>query len=663
MPVLCMGIKMRKYNSSMKTAFVSEAGSKLTNKDYFGFVELDNFACYVIADGITDRGDGDGARTAIEAIIQAFQENPGIGKGRIKGYLKQANEVLLKGEGDEKLKASLTVVITDYVKLRFGYVGNTRFRIYRQGRCYFATTDMSLSQDMVHSGQVREDKASRHEERNNLYAYLGQKSFHPFVSTKVKLLEGDILTLYTRGIWEQVDEGELLDVFSEAGNDPAEECDKVEELLLSRQPKELENYTFAAIYVEKVFQDPNRKRKIKGIIRITVVVLILLLVVGLLLFFWQKGRREKREEMELAFTNVETYIEDNNYIRAKEECDRALKLAGELKDKEEKEKYNQYLISLEAIIVADEAYDEGDYIQAKEDYLRARVRVKYADNLGLAYIEKRLEQITTYEQVFDQISLGDRLLEYENYALAEEKYLEAKEKASSIYFKEGKQQALDALDKLYEAWSEVQAKEEEANQERAAEEVAAAQLVAQAKKAYQEQDYEGAMVFYLMAIEKYEALEDQEQAAALEKQMSALEEKQAQVAARVEEAKTFREQARILEEEKKYALAIQQYQYAKAIYDKLDKTNEADEIQGKIDLITSKLTEAEKAAAKEAEEAAKKAQEEQKAEEAAKKAQEEQKAEEAAKKAQEAAERAEEAAKKAEEERKKQEQSTVSGNG
>ena len=89
---------MRKYNSSLKTAFVSEAGSKLTNKDYFGFVELDNFACYVIADGITDKGDADGARIAIEAIIQAFQEEPGIGKGRIKGYLKRANEVLLKGK-------------------------------------------------------------------------------------------------------------------------------------------------------------------------------------------------------------------------------------------------------------------------------------------------------------------------------------------------------------------------------------------------------------------------------------------------------------------------------------------------------------------------------------------------------------------------------------
>ncbi len=597
---------MRKYNSSIKTAFISEAGSRLNNNDYFGFVELDDFACYVIADGITDMRQADGARKAIEAVINAFEQEPGMGKKRIKSYLRRANEELLRGKSYDKLKASLTVLITDYERLRFGYVGNTRLRIYRQGKVYFASIDMSLSQDMVHTGRLSQDKVSNHEERNNLYCYLGQKNFHPFVSTKVKLLEGDILTLYTRGIWEHVDDGELLDVFSEAGNDPAEECDKVEELLLSRQPRELENYTFAAIYVEKVFQDPNRKRKRKRIIQSTVVVLVLLMVVGLVFFFWQRGRREKREEMELIFSNVETYIEDNNYIRAKEECDKALELAGELKDKDEKEKYNQYVISLEAIIVADEAYDEGDYTQAKEDYLKARVRVKYADNLGLSYIEKRLEQITAYEQVFDLIALGDRLLEYENYALAEEKYLEAKAKASSIYFQEGKQQALDALDQLYEAWSEVQAKEEEANQEQAAEEVAAAQLVAQAKKAYQEQDYEGAMVFYLMAMEKYEALEDAAQVAVLEKNIEALEEKQAQVAARVEEAKAFREQARILEEEKKYALAIQQYQYAKAIYDKLDKTNEADEIQGKIDLITSKLTEAEKAAAKEAEEERKK---------------------------------------------------------
>ena len=44
---------MRRDNSSFKTAFLSEAGSRLKNNDYFGFVELDGYACYVVADGIT----------------------------------------------------------------------------------------------------------------------------------------------------------------------------------------------------------------------------------------------------------------------------------------------------------------------------------------------------------------------------------------------------------------------------------------------------------------------------------------------------------------------------------------------------------------------------------------------------------------------------------
>lgn len=41
----------------------------------------------------------------------------------------------------------------------------------------------------------------KHEERNNLYAYLGQRKAKPYISKKIKLVETDILTLYTRGIY------------------------------------------------------------------------------------------------------------------------------------------------------------------------------------------------------------------------------------------------------------------------------------------------------------------------------------------------------------------------------------------------------------------------------------------------------------------------------
>lgn len=579
---------MRKYNSSFKAAFISEEGGKLKNNDYFGFVELDKYACYVIADGITDMRDSQSAKEAIVAVITAFQNAPGISRRKIKGYLRFANKELLRGKSYDKLKASLTVVVTNYEKFRYGYAGNTRLRLYRDGRRTLSTFDMSLGQDMVKAEQLTEDKLARHEERNNLYSYLGKAHFQPFVSKKIKLANGDIITLYTKGIWENVDEGELDDVFAETGNEPIEECNKVEDLLLSRQPKDLDNYTFAAIYVDKIFVDPNRKKRIKMIITITLIILVLALIIGVVIYLWRRDRAQKREDMAQYFTNTETYIEDKNFIRAKEECEKALELAGKLRDKEAEERYNAYLVCLEAIIRADDSYAGSDYAEAEDAYLAAKTRARYADNIALEYIEGKLLQIDQYEQVFDNIALGDRLLELGSYEMAEKKYIEAQKGAASIYFAEGKQQALDALEKLYEEWGAAKEELEQQSAEQAADEVAAAELVSQGDSAYSEGDYDGAMVFYLIALEKYTKMEDTVRIAFLNKKIIALNEKKSEVEDRMAEAKEFEELARMYEEEKDYEQAKIQYQYAKAIYEELDKSNKADEIQGKVDIVDTK---------------------------------------------------------------------------
>ena len=604
---------MRKYNSSIKTAFLSEAGSQLSNNDYFGFVELDNYACYVIADGITNMREALGAKAAISAVIDAFQREPGISKRKIKGYLKSANRELLQGKSYEKQKASVTAVVTDYVKFRYGHVGNTRLRLYREGRCILTTLDMSLSQDMVQEGAITQDKVARHEERNNLYAYLGREHFKPFLSKKKKFCNGDIITLYTRGIWENVDEGELADVFSEAGNEPMEECDKVEDMLLSRQPANLENYTFAAIYIEKTFTDPERKKRIKKAVTISITILMIAAVAALIIYLWHRGRVQKRTDMEQYFSNAQQYIESDNFLRAKEECAKALEQAQKLKDREAVNRYQTYLMCMESVIGADDAYTGGDYAGAKDAYIKAGEQVRYADNAGLMYIERKLRQIREYEQVFDSIELGDRLLEHDNYEQAEEKYLDAKVKASSIYFNDGKQQALDALDKLYEEWSAVKEEEEKEKKEQekqseeqaaklAAEQAAAAELVRQGEEAFSQGDLDGANVFYLIAMEKYAALDDTAQIEFLNMKIAALKEKQEEVAERVEDAKALEELARLLEEQKDYAQAKIHYQYAKAVYVEIGKNNKADEVQGKIDLIDAKEAQEEKEKQKEKEE-------------------------------------------------------------
>lgn len=579
---------MRKYNSNFKTAFISEEGSKLKNNDYFGFVELDKYACYVIADGITDMRDSQSAKRAIEGVIGAFHNEPGISRRKLRRYLRYANKELLRGKSYEKLKASITVVLTNYEKFRYGYAGNTRLRMYRDGHMILSSSDMSLSQDLVETEKLAEDKLSKHEERNNLYSYLGKEHFRPFISKKKKLMDGDIITLFTRGIWENIDEGELSDVFLETGNEPSEECDKVEDLLLSRQPENLENYTFAAIYIDKVFVDPNKRKRIKKIITIVIVVLILALVVSTVVYIYRKNRKQKREDMLQYFVNTETYIADNNYVRAKEECDKALELAKKLHDKEAENKYNNYLICLEAVIRADDSYDKGKYEEAGEAYLTAKVRIRYADNIAADYIEDRLSQIEYYEQVFNNITLGDSLLAYGSYAMAEQKYLEAKKDASVIYFAEGKQQALDALEKLYGEWSAAEEEIKEQEAEQAQNEAGAAELVKQGDETYGKGDYDGAMVFYLIALEKYTKMEDTAQISFLNKKIIALNEKQQEVESRMSEAKEFEELARMYEEEGNYEEAKLQYQYAKTIYEELDKQNKADEIQGKVDIVETK---------------------------------------------------------------------------
>ena len=194
---------------------------------------------------------------------------------------------------------------------------------------------------------------SKHEERHNLYTYLGQeKDFSPYISQSIKLINGDIVSLYTSGIWENIDEGELDDVFSEAGDEPQPILDEVEDLLLSRQPKNLTNYTIATIFIDKIFTDPNRARRIRRMIRIAIIVFIILLILGIIFYIWYSNRQDKKHKMNLYTDNTVTAIQDNNYIRAQSEVKKGIDLAENLDDEERINLLNNYSRLIDAVIAA-----------------------------------------------------------------------------------------------------------------------------------------------------------------------------------------------------------------------------------------------------------------------------------------------------------------------
>lgn len=593
---------MRKQNSEFLTAFTSEASRKIKNTDFFGFVELDKFACYVIADGIDDDVDTISAKLAVDTVVSAFMESPSMSRRAVRRYLQAANRALFTARSKMKLKASVTVLVTNYVKLRYGQAGNTRFRLYRDGFPRMQSQDSSLSMDMVREEKLEADKLAQHEERHNLFCYLGQeKGFSPYISKKFKLANADAAALYTRGIWENVDEGELKDVFSEASDEPQPIVDSVEDMLLSRQPEGLEKYTFAAIFFNKIFVDPNRKRKIRKILMIAIPIILVLVILTVILLVIHNNRKKNIAAMEQSFYDAIEYIQADNYPRAKTECQNALELANKLKDKEIQNDASNYMKLIESVIAGDTDLNDGDYRDAQRNYLNARNRSRYADNLGLDYIQDRLEQTGQYITVYDLIALGDTLVTNLQHDKAEERYLAAQLLAAGIYFTEGRDRAIAALERLYESMKQDQENNAAAAQQASEAQSAAAGVLSEGDAAFAKGDYTSALAYYTTALQKYTELEDEVQVAALLIKIAATEEKLAAQQELAVEAEDYMSLAEAAYAEKNYVQAKKYYLLAKDVYSSMQNEDKVAEVSRRMELVEMGVS-AEEAARKAAEE-------------------------------------------------------------
>ena len=581
---------MRKQNSTFKTAFISEAGSELKNNDYFAFVELEQYACYVIADGLNDLPDAESARLATLSIILAFQAHPSMTKRAVLSYLEEANQALFTADCRERLKASVTVIVTDYAKVRYGHVGNTRLRLYRDGSVLESTQDMSLGTELVREKKLTEDVLSRHEERNNLYSYLGiGKGLKSFVSKKKKLINGDILAFYTRGIWENLDSGELDDVFSEAKGDPQECLNNVEDLLLSRQPENLDNYTFAAIFIDKVFLDPDKKSRTKKIITIAIISIVIILVISLALWLFHYMKQKYKEDMERRYTNTIEYIQDNNFVKAEEECKEAVKLAEKLRDKKQVREFTDYQKLIEAINIAEDAYSGEKYEDAQTAYVKAKERSRYADRIADEYIDKQLGRITDYLSVFDYIQLGDTLVSQGDYKRAEEKYLQAKSLATRSYFEKGRKEAMDALEAMYTKRDKAEEADTKQAKDKASDETGAAQLAAEGDKAFADGDYQGAKAYYAMALEKYQQLKDDVHGELIQVKIASSDSKAEENEQKKAQAQEYVDAGREEETAGNRLEAKKQYLFAKSIYKELKLDDKVEEVDGLIEILETAM--------------------------------------------------------------------------
>ena len=288
---------MRKDEAKFITEFLSEAGTKAENNDYFGYVLLDNYAIWAVADGFDEEeGAKVAARIAVESAIEYFMLRPRFNYDIIKEMLDYANlKVKEKQEETQKyslMHTSLLIIISNYNSILYGNIGNTRFYHIRGGYIISQSRDDTIAQLLVDEEALNISDMRFHRQRNDLLQAIGDfgKIKPNIIKKPVELMEKDVFCLTTVGFWENIDEHDMENDLSRF-EDKKQWLNSLEKRILASLRDNIENYTIAQVEVGAVASpEPMEKDKRKLIKKIILVMLIIVVII-LFVIIWNVKRR------------------------------------------------------------------------------------------------------------------------------------------------------------------------------------------------------------------------------------------------------------------------------------------------------------------------------------------------------------------------------------
>ena len=621
---------MRRLNSQFTTKYISEAGTKAENKDYFGFVEMDNMACWVIAEGYDKDTTISSAKLAVDTIISEFTKKPSLSKRTIKRCIREANRQLKLQSSKFHLKASILVVVSNYTKLRYAVCGNCRFHIFRGSNILEKSHDTSLYQEMIQEQEIVDDGVKGIEESRNLLQYLGKQGHLKIkVSKKKKLQNEDILLMTTWGLWEKVTTVEMLDTLEDA-KDAESYIDDLQDLFLSKQTNTVNNHTIATVFIAKVFQEKNYTQKI---IKIAIMILIPVLIITAITAFVNWKAEKKRKEIIATVEKIEkrgdSYIAEEDFDRALREYENAVEQSEELKKKtgkkgkqntaikerlEVKQKTTEYLTD------GKEAYSSQDYENAQKSYNKALKEAKnnmdFYDLLDKDSIKQKQDFCQDAKYISSLIDLADAQVELADYIAAAQNYGEAKQIAAengdntaindiNLKIKEMQSKINEELQQQIEQQQAEEEKVKQEQQQQAEEEKAkqeeqkkqletdggAIELEADALLA--EGNTETAKQYYQQSLQMYKEAGSIEKASAVQKKMIDVD---AVAKQQQNDIKTAEGDAYVLNGdnfllENKFVEAIEEYKKAKEIYSQVKYTDKVAETIEKITAVQTQQKE------------------------------------------------------------------------
>ncbi|MCL2113934.1 MAG: Stp1/IreP family PP2C-type Ser/Thr phosphatase [Streptococcaceae bacterium] len=211
----------------MEYSILSDIGSKRgTNQDYAdSYVNRAGYRLFLLADGMGGHKAGNVAsKLTVEDLGKLWSEtffDAGTPEATLELWLRnqirnENENIASLGKLDEYQGMGTTleaVVIKENVAVS-AHVGDSRTYLIRDGALNKVTTDHSLVQELVDAGQITEEEAEVHPNKNIITRSLGQTTEVQADIQSFELQEGDVLLMNSDGLTNMVSAGEILEIFA-----------------------------------------------------------------------------------------------------------------------------------------------------------------------------------------------------------------------------------------------------------------------------------------------------------------------------------------------------------------------------------------------------------------------------------------------------------------
>lgn len=221
--------------------------NSLTNIGLVRKANEDNFltdkkrGLFVVADGMGGHEAGGLASTIAIKTLDKLLTSELIALEKGEGLcqaIQKANELIYLEAQLNKCYAGMgtTLTATLFIDdlLYIGHIGDSRAYLIRENTIKLLTNDHSLVGELLRKGELTESEAYRHPHRNILTRALGTEKEVEIDFNEYKIKPGDIILLCTDGLYNLVNDDEILAEVMGNGSDLKKTVNRLVQTALER---------------------------------------------------------------------------------------------------------------------------------------------------------------------------------------------------------------------------------------------------------------------------------------------------------------------------------------------------------------------------------------------------------------------------------------------